>query len=135
MDIKFSEDEITLLNKGLTYNLHNKHKHWITNLALEAETAINLLPPTDQEHIQYQVTKNIQHLYTYQKYQRPQNIHDQKEWKIIQQIKKKLEEHNAIITKADKGNTIVIIQKEDFIQNNKFTILDENYTHKYQKDI
>ena len=89
-DIKFSEEEFTLLHKGLKYNLHYKHKHWITNLALEAETAINLLPPADQEHIRYQVTKNIQQLSTCQKYQGPQNTQDQKEMKLIQQIKKKI---------------------------------------------
>ena len=70
---QFSEDEITLLNKGLKYKLHYKHKQWITNLALEAETAVNLLPPIDQEHIRYQVTKNIQELYllTYSMQQSP----------------------------------------------------------------
>ena len=62
--------------------------------------------------------------------------------KIIKQIKTKLEEQDAIITKAVKGNTIVVIKKEfyqskihDFIQNNDFTILDKNYTNKYQEDI
>ena len=46
-DIIFSNDEITLLNKGLRYILHFKHKNWITTLPFEAETAINLLPPSE----------------------------------------------------------------------------------------
>jgi hypothetical protein len=40
----FSNDELSLLNKGLIYNLGHKQKYWITNLAFEAETAITLLP-------------------------------------------------------------------------------------------
>ena len=33
-DIQFSDDEVTLLNKGLKYNLSYKNKNWIKNLAL-----------------------------------------------------------------------------------------------------
>ena len=44
-DINFSEQEMTLLEKGPKYNLHSKPKDWIRNLALEAETAITQLPP------------------------------------------------------------------------------------------
>ena len=63
-NIIFSENELTILNKGLKYNFNPKPKNWITALALEAETAINQLPPPEQDPIRYQVTKNIQKLYT-----------------------------------------------------------------------
>jgi hypothetical protein len=36
----FTGDETQLLNKGLKYNLHYKHKNWIETLAIEADTAI-----------------------------------------------------------------------------------------------
>jgi len=48
-DIAFSEQELALLQKGPKYNLHNKPKNWIQNLALEAETAIAHLLSTDRE--------------------------------------------------------------------------------------
>jgi len=38
--MNFSEQEMTLLEKGHKYNLHSKSKDWIRNLALEAQTAI-----------------------------------------------------------------------------------------------
>ena len=41
-NIIFTDDKLALLNKGLKYNLHHKHKNWITTLAFEAETAITL---------------------------------------------------------------------------------------------
>ena len=45
-NITFSDEEMTILNKGLKYNLNFKQKqNWISTLALEAETAINQLPP------------------------------------------------------------------------------------------
>ena len=34
--------------------------------------------------------------------------------KIIKQIKAKLEEQDAVITKADKGNTVVVINIEPY---------------------
>ena len=48
-DIEFSEQEMKLLEKGPKYNLHSKPKDFIQTLALEAETAITHLPPTDRE--------------------------------------------------------------------------------------
>ena len=48
-DISFSEPEMALLQKGPKYNLHDKPKDWIENLALEAETAIARLPHTERE--------------------------------------------------------------------------------------
>ena len=49
----FSSDEITLLNKGLKYNINFKLKSWIETLALEAETAVSYLPQTEQEYLTY----------------------------------------------------------------------------------
>jgi hypothetical protein len=52
-----------------------------------------------------------------------------------------MEQNNLIITKADKGNTLVIIQKDeyhqkiDFITPNKFTKVPNNHTNKQQKAI
>jgi hypothetical protein len=48
-NISFSEPEMALLQKDPKYNLHNKPKDWIQNLALEAETAISYLPPSEHE--------------------------------------------------------------------------------------
>jgi len=58
-NITFSNDELGLLNKDLKYNLSKKRKQWISNLAMEAETAVTLLPPGEQDYICHQVAKNI----------------------------------------------------------------------------
>jgi len=60
--IFFTEEEQTLLNKGLKYNLSHKNKYLIRKLALEAENAITLLPIEEQDYMRYQVAKQIQRL-------------------------------------------------------------------------
>jgi hypothetical protein len=58
-NISLSEDELKLLNKGFKYNLNQKRKHWLSNLALEAETTITLLSTHEQEHIRYRVAHSL----------------------------------------------------------------------------
>jgi hypothetical protein len=70
-EIDFSKEEISLLNKGLKYNLEHKRKHWVNNLAFEAESAISLLPPGEQEHVRYQVAQNIKKLQHQQQPNKP----------------------------------------------------------------
>ena len=59
-----------------------------------------------------------------------------KEFKILKQIKTKLIENNALITKADIGKTLVIMDSEsytmkvnDFISNNNIITLKFDPTH------
>jgi hypothetical protein len=72
--VKFSDEEMTLLNKGLKYNLSHKRKHWLSNLALEAKNAIMLLPTQQQAYLRYQVAYNLQKLYKQKNAQPKHNI-------------------------------------------------------------
>jgi hypothetical protein len=127
--ISFIDDELTLLNKGFKYNLSYKLKQWLSNHALEDEAAI-MFPTHEQEHIRYQVTHNLQRLYKRQN-ERPTVIYKtmKNENKTINHIKKKLVEEKAMITRTDKGNSIIIILYIDdynykidtFVSNNNFT--------------
>jgi hypothetical protein len=65
-----------------------------------------------------------------------------REKKAINQIKEKPKNDNAIITKADKGNSIVILYQNDyytnvtdFLENNNFEIETTDPTNKVQKEI
>jgi hypothetical protein len=62
--------------------------------------------------------------------------------KFINNIKTKMMQNHLIATKADKGNTLVIMHEheynekvEEFISNNNFTILLQDITNKQQKHI
>jgi hypothetical protein len=136
-DIQFANNEMTLLQKGLKYNLHTKQKNWIQDLALEAETAIQKLPTSDPDTYRHLVAERINTLKQNNNTYSKQN-NAQQEAKILKSIQSKLRNNNAIITRADKGKSIVILPSQqynlklqDFIQNNNFktTHTDPTNTH------
>jgi predicted transcriptional regulator len=64
------------------------------------------------------------------------------EWKLIRNIRNKLAENELIITKADKGKTIVMLTMEDytqkvnnFIEVNQIVLINNDPTKNYQKAI
>jgi len=63
---------MSLLQKGPKYNIHTKSRNWIQNLALEAETAISHLPPTDREVYRKLTSERIS---TLQKNNNPLHTH------------------------------------------------------------
>ena len=124
----------------MKYNLHYKQKRWIATLALEAETAISLLPTFDQDPIRYQVNKNIQHLFRSMKKQPYKHNREYYESKFLKNIKEKLENNKETIIKADTGNSIVVTYLETyydkiqaFIDDNNFTHVGSDPTKKYQR--
>jgi hypothetical protein len=95
-DITFSKTELDLLNKGPRYNLHTKSKHSLTNLALEAETAINLLPSSDRDFHRKQVSKHLTKMKS-QLHTLTTPAH-YSEHRTLRSIKTKLNEYDATIT-------------------------------------
>jgi hypothetical protein len=113
-----------LLDKGLKYNLHYRHKDWIKTSAIDA--AISKIHERDQK---YETNSSKQH---------PES----QERHLINNIKKKINQNQLIATKADKGNTLVILHKDDyknkieeFITQNDFTKLPHDITNKQQRNI
>jgi len=107
--IPFSNREMGLLQKGLKYNIHTKKKNWIQTLVLEAETAITQLPTNERDVYRKLVAECIEKLH---KQNPTHNTHPAA--KIIQSIQRKLKEHDALVTRADKGNTIVILPTHQY---------------------
>jgi hypothetical protein len=145
-NITFSNEETALLSKGLKYNLHYKQKNWIRTLAIEADAAINLLNPHEQAYMRQAVTKNLRKLINKETWTEKRDTHAVRsaitEKKLIQNLHSKLEQNNLILTKADKGNTVIIIHKDvyhqkinDFISQHKFTKVRNNYTNVQQKAV
>jgi hypothetical protein len=143
-NIEFTNDETQLLEKGLKYNLHKKPKDWIKTLALEADTAISHLSTRIQPYMKQLVAYNLQKLINKQnlKNKKPCLKKEHMEWKIIKNIKQKLTNNHSRIAKADKGNTLIILKKADyinkldsFISNNNFTLLPHDITNKVQHTI
>jgi hypothetical protein len=138
-DIHITQNEIQLLRKGLKYNLQYKQKNWLETLPLEAETAISKINATEQQYYRHMIAKTIKRI---NQKDSMHSIRSKIEWKLIRHIRNKLMENELIITKADKGKTIVILTKEDytqkvnnFIQENQFTLLNNDPTKNHRKAI
>jgi len=112
-----------LFQKGIKYNIHTKNKNWIQTLVLEAETAITKLPTNERDVYTKLVAEDIEKLH---KHNPTHNTNS--EAKLIQSIQRKLKEHDAMVTRADKGNAIMILpthqyetKLQDFIKKKTFT--------------
>jgi len=113
------------------------HKHWIRNLGLEAESAVTLLPPEEQNYIQYQVAKQLKKLQTQQVSHGIYNPRKHsEELKVLNLIKDKLHRNKAIVTKA-----VIIYQKDleqkvlEFISKKGVDEINGNITAGFQKDL
>jgi hypothetical protein len=68
--------------------------------------------------------------------------HDYIGWNALKTLRHKINQNQLIITKADKGNTLVILYKDDynkkikeFIEKNNFTKLPHDIMNKLQQNI
>jgi hypothetical protein len=114
---------------------------------MEADTAINKLDIRDQPYMRQITANKIQKLINKQNEKNDsRRTFKEKlaalEEKLIINIKNKIKQHQLILTKADKGNTLVIINQEDydrkvneFISNNNYTKLTCDITNKLQRSI
>ena len=136
-NIQFSKGETALLQKGLKYNLHSKPRNWIQNLALEAETAITQLPSNERDVYRKLVVDQIEKL-------KQQNPSDKThpETKLIKSIRTKLVENNAMITRADKGNSLIILPTphyankiENFLSDNNCHTIAADRTNTFQTQV
>jgi hypothetical protein len=86
-NIVLSNDEMSLLNKGLKYNLHFKCRNWLYTLAFEADAIITYLPTSKQEGMRYLVAQEIQQLYRRQTREHTCNtLHAKHEQHILNSI-------------------------------------------------
>jgi hypothetical protein len=141
INITFTTEENKLLQKALKYK-HLKPKQWIQTLAIEAETTINLPPIPDQDPLRYQTARNLSRLAHNTNQKTSHNIQAYREKRIFNGIQEKLRHNSAIITKADKGNSIIIIDKIiydckilNFLDNNCFQTESKDPTKRFQNEV
>ena len=125
-NIDFTDEEAFLLNKGMKYNLSHKRKNWIQNLSIEAEYAITLVPQEEKEYMPLRVAKQIDKIYARLPSHRSNTPKQSRKLRIVKSIKEKLHANNAVLTKADKGSSIVIMYNTDYEDKMSNFILDNN---------
>jgi hypothetical protein len=129
------EDEFKLLDKGLKYNLRPKMSQKVLeNLAVDAEVAIVLSNnDMDTKVSVANALKNTCPLGTSQ---------PDSDMLLLRSIQQKVNDNDLVVSKADKGNCIVIMGKEqynqkvsDLIQGDNFSVLRKDPTPGFQKDL
>ena len=133
--IKLNSDETELLNKGLKYNLpvHTSNfsrKHIIAEI-LSAETVVKAIPDQhEQNKVRFLINDKFNKIID--RHNINKNIHSvssanyKKERKTLINLKKKLTDNHALVTKADKGNTVVIMDTNTYNEKIQDFIADNN---------
>jgi hypothetical protein len=142
-NIDFDDEEINLLNKGLNFNFARGTKNSLISELLHSEAAIRTVKD-DNARISARVivsnkAKNVAN-----------NLHAKHKLtavhsslrRVATRIRDKLTENEAIICKADKGSSIVILPKSDYVNKvfdffraNEIVKLDNDPTLRFSKDI
>lgn len=141
-DISFTDEELTVLNKGLNFNLPQVGKKGIFNELINTEVAIKSIPDED--------VRNASRLHMAQRVNgHPRfgqklrlNAQQKHDYTVLGSIKDKLTDNNALLCKADKGHTTVILYRDDyntkvkdFINKNEIHTLTRDPTNVYQSKI
>lgn len=128
-DTNFDQQEINLLNKGLKFNpIINNNKFNIKNLELlaaESETVLQSLNIENKESVRDEIKNLLRNQKT--NFSHHNNIPNGNfDHKLIKSIQQKLKNNNLILSKADKGNCIVIMNRSDYDEKVLKFISDNN---------
>lgn len=140
---KFTNEEIGILEIGHKHNLSNSYnnKKVIDNIIVESEMLVQQLPIGERTHARHLITESIKECQDSEIAQ-GKTGNDTSNLKLIKELKHKIKRDNLIVTKADKGNCTVIMDKQayiektnDFIKQNNLTQMKNDPTHKFQKQL
>jgi hypothetical protein len=109
-DIKFTKEEQQLLDLGPQYNFQKPASSTWENIILETERAIRLLQDKLQDSFRIITAKKLKQICNSSQ---PNTTH-KRQLHTLKQIKQKITNNNAMISRADKGKTTVIIYTHDF---------------------
>jgi hypothetical protein len=138
-NIKFTQEEMSMLNNGLQHSTTQPLEKYWNNLIIETEQAIKLLDQKMQQPFRIIASKKLKQMLTND---RQRSTMEKRQTYTIKTINEKLVKGNAILVKADKGKTCVIIYSDDytektqtFLTDNNFQNLNNNPTDKFQKQL
>ena len=103
---QFKKEEIKLLENGPKYNPNINTKNVVETLVCEVELSLNHI--SDSNFTKEKVKKVLQDT--------PKPKQNHKEVSLIKSIQSKIKDNNLIMTRADKGNSIVILCKGEYQQ-------------------
>lgn len=105
-NVQFSQSEVSLLEKGLKYNITPKlTSSLVEGLAVDSEVAIVINKKDNM--VKGVVTNELNKI-------QPTNCGGP-ELRTVRSLQQKIDNNDLIVTKADKGNSIVILNKDEYI--------------------
>jgi len=128
-NIRFSQDEFVLLNNGLQYSIEKPLRKYWTDLISETEKAIRMLDSKMQAPFRILATKKLKQISA------SDNHHNEtakRQTYILKNINSKCVKENAMVVKADKGKTCVIIYTDEY-KKKVHNFLTENNFQNYKK--
>jgi hypothetical protein len=109
-NIKFSKEEIHTLEAGHNYALGCQPKHFLKDLIIDTENAIQHLDNNLHNVYRFIANKKITQIVS----SATMNYAHKRKLCVAKQIRSKLLQHNLTIAKADKGKTLIIIDRDSF---------------------
>jgi hypothetical protein len=117
---------MSLLNNGLQQSIEKPLEKYWTDLIMKTEQAIRMLEPKMQSPYRILAIKRLKQIKTSSSHH---NAEAKRQTYILKNINKKLMKEDAMITKADKGKTCVIMYNNDYT-NKVQNFLDNNNIRK-----
>jgi len=121
--LELTQEEKHLLNYGMNYSIERSPRTYAESLAAETERAIRLLDPNIQGTYRHLAAKKLKLILSTTNHK---NTQHKRQLYILKNLRDKLTKESAIITRADKGKTVVIINTTDY-ENKVHTFLTDNF--------
>ena len=133
--LSLNKEEMQLHIYCLNYSIERPISSYIANLTSETERTIRLLDVKMQNTYSIMATNKLKQIV---KPKGQNNVLQKRQLHVMKVLNKKLTTENAIITQADKGKTIVIINANEYFESvnsflnaNNFNILTKDPTDKF----
>jgi len=134
-NVRLNKEEMQLLKYGLNYSIERSISSYIANLTAETERAIRFLDVKMQNTYRNMASNKLKQIINSKG---QNNILQKRQLQVMKELNKKLATENAINTQTKKGETIVIINSNEyseklhsFLNANNFNILTKDPTEKF----
>lgn len=143
-EVVFDKEQTQLIEKGFKYNMqpgNNKKEFELLGVDCDALLSnfgkYNKVPPSVTTSHKYLLADKIDKLMVNYESNKLANPSDNS---LVKSIKKIIKDNNLIFTRADKGNTIIALHREQYTEKTEdflrgFEKEDENPTTKYQTEV
>lgn len=137
-NVKFNTEETQVLEKCLKYTPQEKVND--EELLIQCESIIGKEKEEPiKKQMRFEVSRIVEEIKEKKNKQERRNKREQMQ---IRKLKKKIKDNNIMLTKADKGNAVVVIEKEEyvkkgieFISNENYEEIKYDYTNKFQSRV